>query len=65
MNTRVLALHILKQRERLAERAQRVLHAGLAIRFGRGVFGLEERPDGLRDVLGDPEYFLRNVSVLL
>ncbi|UCF46035.1 MAG: hypothetical protein JSU89_02315 [Myxococcales bacterium] len=55
----------MKQRERLAERAQRVLHAGLAIRFGRGVFGLEERPDGLRDVLGDPEYFLRNVSVLL
>ena len=39
----MLALHILKQRERLAERAERVRHTGLPVRLGRRVFRFEER----------------------
>jgi hypothetical protein len=61
----VLALHILKQRECLTERAERVLHAGLAVQLGRRVLRLEERPDRFRDVLGDAESFLWNARVLL
>jgi hypothetical protein len=65
LRARVLALYILKQRQRLAERTERVLHAGLAVRLGRGVLRLEKRADGLRDVLDDAEHLLRNIFVLL
>ena len=61
----MLALHVLKQGERLAERAKRILHTGLAVRLGRCVFRLEQGSDGPRDVLSDPENLLRNVRVLL
>jgi hypothetical protein len=61
----MLALHILKKGERLAERAQRILHTRLAVRFGRRIFCLEKRADGLRDVLDDAKHLLRNVLVLL
>jgi hypothetical protein len=61
----MLALHILKKGERLAERAQRVLYTRFAIRFGRRVFRLEKRANGLRDVLDDAKHLLRNVLVLL
>jgi len=49
----------------LAERTERILYAGLAVWLGRGVLRLEQRADGLRDVLDDPEHLLRNVFVLL
>jgi hypothetical protein len=65
LHSRVLALHILKQGERLAERAERILHTGLAVRLSRGVFRLEEGANRLRDVLDDAEHLLRNVGVLL
>jgi len=61
----MLALHILKEGERLAERAQRILHTCLAVRLGRGVFRLEKRTDGLGDVLDDAKHLLWNVLVLL
>jgi hypothetical protein len=61
----VLALHVLEQGECLAERTERILYAGLAVRLGRGVLRLEKRADGLRDVLDDAEHLLRNVFVLL
>gem|GEM_PF-4829133 len=61
----MFALHVLKQRERLAERAQRVLHAGLAVRLGGGVFRLEEGPDGFGDVLRHSAHLLGDVRVFL
>ena len=61
----MFALHILKQRKRLAECTERVLHAGLAVRLGRCVLRFEKRADGLRDVLDDAEHLLRNIFVLL
>jgi len=61
----MLTLHILKQGQRLAESAQRVLYTRFAIRFGRCVFRFEKRPNGLRDVLDDAKHLLRNVLVLL
>jgi hypothetical protein len=65
LHAQVLALHILKKRERLAERTEGTLHTGLAVRLGRGVLRLEQRANGLRDVLDDAEDLLRNVLVLL
>ena len=61
----MFALHVLKEGEGLAERTERVLHAGLAVRLGRCVLRLEKCPDGFRDVLDDAEHLLRNVFVLL
>jgi hypothetical protein len=61
----VLALHILQQRERLAERTERTLHTGFAVRLSRCVFRLEKRPNRFRDVLDDAEHLLWNVLVLL
>jgi len=61
----VLTLHILKQCERLAERTERTLHTGFAVRLGRSVFRFEKRPNRFRDVLDDAEHLLRNVLVLL
>ena len=61
----MLALHVLEQCKRLAERAERVLHAGLAVRFSRGVFGLKEGADGLGNVLRESEELIGNVGILL
>jgi hypothetical protein len=61
----VLALHVLKQGECLAERTERILYTGFAVWLGRGVFRFEKRANGLRDILDDPEHLLRNVFVLL
>jgi hypothetical protein len=61
----VRALDILQQGKRLAERAERVLDAGFPVRLRRRILCLEKGADGLRNVLGDPENFLRNVGVLL
>jgi hypothetical protein len=61
----VLALHVLQQGERLAQGAEGVLDASLAIDLGRSVLGFEERSDRLRDVLSDAQRFFWNVCVLL
>jgi hypothetical protein len=61
----VLALHILKQGERLAERTECTLYTSFAVWLGRRVFRLEKRANGLRYVLDDAEHLLRNVLVLL
>jgi len=58
----VLALHVLKQGESLAECAQRVLHAGLPVRLRRGEFGFEQSANGFGDVLRDSENSFRNVG---
>ena len=61
----MLAVHVLEQGEGLAERAKRALHAGLAIRFRRGVFGFKECANGSRHVLSESEDLFGNVAVLL
>jgi len=61
----MLALHVLKQRERLAERSQRVLHTGLTVGLGRCIFRLEEGADGPRDILRQSKYLLGNLRVFL
>jgi hypothetical protein len=61
----VLALHVLQQGQRLAERAKGALHTRFPIGLRRCLFSLEQRPDRLRDVLRDLENFFRNFGVLL
>jgi hypothetical protein len=61
----VLALHVLKQRERLAQGSEGVLDARLPVDFGGSVLGFEKRAHRSRDVLRDAERFFWNVSVLL
>ena len=61
----MLRLDVLKEGERLTQRSKRVPDAGLAVDFGRGELGFEERPNRPRNVLRDPEDFFGNVLVLL
>jgi hypothetical protein len=61
----MLALHVLKQRERLAQGSECVLDAGLAVDLRRGVLRLEQGAHRLRDVLRNPEDLFRDVRVLL
>jgi hypothetical protein len=61
----MVALHVLKQGERLAERAECVFDAALAVRFGRRVLRLEEGADRLGDVLREAENLIGNVVILL
>jgi hypothetical protein len=61
----VIAFHILEKGESLAKRAQSVLHACLAIGFGRRVLRFEQRADGLGHVLSQPEDLFGDVCVLL
>ena len=61
----MVALHVLEQGERLAERAERVLDAGLAVRLGGRELRLEERADRLGHVLRETQNLFGNVGVLL
>ncbi len=61
----MVAVHVLEQGERLAERAEGVLDAGLAVRFGGRVFRLEEGADRLGHVLRESENLVGNLGVLL
>ncbi len=61
----MVAIHVLEQGEGLAERAQGVLYAGLAIRFSGGVLRLEQSADRLGHVLRQPENLFGNVRILL
>ena len=61
----MLALHVLKKCQCLAERAERVLHAGLSVNLGRCVLGFEEGANGPRDILRQSKYLLGNLRVFL
>jgi hypothetical protein len=61
----MVAFHVLEQGQRLAERAECVFDAGLAVRFGRRVLRLEEGADRLGHVLREAENLFGNVAILL
>ena len=61
----MIAFHVLEKGESLAERAEGVLHACLAIGFGRRVLRLEQRADGLGHVLCQPDDLFGDVRILL
>lgn len=61
----MLALDVLKESQRLAERSKCAFDAGLSVWLGRSALRLEESPDRLRDILGDRQDIVRYVSLLL
>jgi hypothetical protein len=61
----MVAVHVLQEGERLAERTQRVLDAGLAVRLGGRELRLEKGADRLGDVLRESENLFGYVGVLL
>lgn len=61
----MLALHVLKERERLAQGPERVLDTGLAVDLRRRVLRFEQRTDRPGDVLRHAEDLLRDIRVLL
>ena len=61
----MLALHVLKQCERLAQRSECAFDACLAVDLRRGVLRFEEGADRFCDVLRNTEDFFRDVCVLL
>ena len=61
----MLALHVLHQREGLAQGSQSALDAGLPVDLRRRIFRLEECADGPCDVLRDGEHLFRDVLVTL
>ncbi|MFW2387800.1 MAG: hypothetical protein ACN4G0_05660 [Polyangiales bacterium] len=55
----------MEKRQGLTECPERALDAGLTVRLGRGVLGLEQRADRLGHVLGEPKNVFWNVRFLL
>ena len=61
----VLAPHVLKEREGLADEAERCLHRALAVDLVARALGLEELSDRLGEVLRHGEHVLRDVRIVL
>ncbi|MEM8607608.1 MAG: hypothetical protein AAGF92_10905 [Myxococcota bacterium] len=55
----------MEQGERLTQRSEGALHAGLAIGLGGGVLGFEQSPNGLGDVLSDLQDLIGDVRLAL